>query len=125
VDLHDAQGGKSKAKAKDGVFQKPQPGYNRGRLESAAESQGGDLMKSSLKRKRKRLRDEQGRRDKNRSQIDVAQRPGEGVRMSDVLRHVAEPIVASSARTTEDLEAIIRLTIAAWNLPESRIEKEM
>ena len=37
-------------------------------------------------------------------------------RMSEVISHLAEPIVAELGDTPEDIERIITLTIAAWNL---------
>jgi hypothetical protein len=47
--------------------------------------------------------------------------------MSDVIRHISEPLIEEFAETHEDMERIISLTIAAWNLallpPEER-EKE-
>ena len=36
--------------------------------------------------------------------------------MSDVIRHLAEPIVAEFGDSIDDLERIITLTVAAWNL---------
>jgi len=47
--------------------------------------------------------------------------------MSEVISHIAEPLMEEYAETREDMERIISLTIAAWNLellPEEQREKE-
>ncbi len=72
-------------------------------------------MVSSSKRRQKQLRKGRKRR-KNKQQNSVPQSPPTGIRMSDVIRHLAEPIVDELGDTIEDVERIISLTIAAWNL---------
>jgi hypothetical protein len=47
--------------------------------------------------------------------------------MSEVISHIAEPLMEEYADTQEDMEKIISLTIAAWNLellPEGERERE-
>jgi hypothetical protein len=73
-------------------------------------------MASSARQRRKQERKAQERRRIRRAQRQLGPSPTTPVRMSDVIRHVAEPIVAELGDTIEDLEWIIRLTAAAWNL---------
>lgn len=73
-------------------------------------------MASSAKRRRKQLRKAQKRRTAGKTQRQHVQLPTTGVRMSDVIRHLAEPIVEELGDSVDDLERIITLTVAAWNL---------
>ncbi len=71
-------------------------------------------MPSSRKLQRKRLHRAQKRRKRGNRQGHILQQPG--VRMSEVIRHLAKPIFDKSGDTPEDIERIITLAIAAWNL---------
>ena len=73
-------------------------------------------MASSAKQRRKQLRKAQKRHGARNAQRQQGQLPTTGVRMSDVIRHLAEPIVAELGNSVDDLERIITLTVAAWNL---------
>ena len=72
-------------------------------------------MVSSQKRRQKQLRKARKHR-KNKHQNSIGRSVPSGIRMSDVIRHLAEPIVEELGDTVEDIEWIIRWTIAAWNL---------
>ncbi len=73
-------------------------------------------MASSAKRRRKQLRKAQKHRTAGKTQRQHVQLPTTGVRMSDVIRHLTEPIVEELGDSVDDLERIITLTVAAWNL---------
>ena len=73
-------------------------------------------MASSAKQRRKQLRQTQKRRGTRNAQRQNGQLPNTAVRMSDVIRHLAEPIVAEFGDSIDDLEWIITSTVAAWNL---------
>ena len=73
-------------------------------------------MASSAKQRRKQLRKAQKRRRAGNAQRRPGQVPTTGFRMSDVIRHLAEPLVAEFGDSAADLERIITLTVAAWNL---------
>ena len=73
-------------------------------------------MASSAKRNRKQLRTAQKRRAAGKTQRQHVQLPTTDVRMSDVIRHLAEPMVEEFGDSVDDLERIITLTVAAWNL---------
>ena len=73
-------------------------------------------MASSAKQRLKQLRKTQKRRTAGKAQSQHVQLPTTGVRMSDVIRHLAEPIVEELVDSVADLEAIIGLTVEAWNL---------
>ena len=73
-------------------------------------------MAPSAKQRGKQLRKAQKRRRARNAQRQNGPLPTTGVRMSDVIRHLAEPIVAELCNSVDDLERIITLTIAAWNL---------
>ncbi|MHB8861189.1 MAG: hypothetical protein ACYC6N_02210 [Pirellulaceae bacterium] len=74
-------------------------------------------MASSAKQRRKQqLRQMQKRRGTRSTPRQNGQLPNKAVRMSDVVRHLAEPIVEELGDSLDDLERIISLTVAAWNL---------
>ena len=74
-------------------------------------------MASSAKQRRKQqLRQMQKRRGTRNTPRQNGQLPNTAVRMSDVVRHLAEPIVEELVDSVDDLERIITLTVAAWNL---------
>lgn len=88
-------------------------------------------MASSAKRRRKKLQQRAKKRRAKRIRSNasaplVVTSPGP-LKMSEVISHLAEPIVDEFCKSPEDLERIISLTIAAWNLalfPEELQEKE-
>ena len=73
-------------------------------------------MASSAKQRRKQLRRRRNVVVAGKTQRQHVQLPTTGVRMSDVIRHLAEPIVEELGDSVDDLERIITLTVAAWNL---------
>ncbi|MHB0958701.1 MAG: hypothetical protein ACYC0X_15860 [Pirellulaceae bacterium] len=73
-------------------------------------------MASSAKRRRKQQLKTLKRRTAGNTQRQHVQCPTTGVRMSDVVQHLAEPIVEEFGDSVDDLELIINLTVAAWNL---------
>ena len=73
-------------------------------------------MASSKRIGKKQRRNVQRGRKKRNARTRSGQPPTTGVRMSDVIRHVAKPLIDEMGDTVEDLERIIAVTIAAWNL---------
>lgn len=88
-------------------------------------------MASSAKRRRKKLLQKAKKRRAKKGRLSASapatfKSPGP-LKMSEVISHLAEPIVDEFAHSSEDLERIISLTIAAWNLalfPEELQETE-
>jgi hypothetical protein len=90
-------------------------------------------MKHTAKQRQKKLerkarkRSEQLRAKKERGggSYPLPALPFDSVKMSDVIVHVAEPILKDYGNTPETVRRIISLTITAWNLavlPEDKRE---
>ncbi len=88
-------------------------------------------MASSAKRRRKKLQQRAKKRRAKRaltsaSAPTITESPGR-LKMSEVISHLAEPLVDEFCNSPEDLERIISLTVTAWNLtlfPEDVQERE-
>lgn len=95
------------------------------------------MTSSTRKRQKKVERKTRKRRQKLQRRADLGPPIGEfgplvvlrpqRLRMSEVISHLARPILDEHVETSDDLEHIISLTIAAWNIavqPADRQEEE-
>ena len=88
-------------------------------------------MARSAKRRQRKLQQKAKKRRARRKRLStsapiVVKSPGP-LKMSEVISHLAEPLVDEFCNSPADLERIITLTIAAWNLalfPEDVQERE-
>lgn len=90
-------------------------------------------MSSKSAKQLRRQQRQRRRQTKAQKRKPSARRPAANstwlptLKMSEVISHLAEPLVEEHAETHEDTRRIISLTIAAWNLtllPEERRENE-
>ena len=76
--------------------------------------------------KRRTLRTLQNRGTQRTAVPSVAVRSPGRLKMSEVIGHLAEPLIEQMVKSPEDMERVIMMTILAWNLtlfpPEQRDE---
>lgn len=89
------------------------------------------MARSTKNRQRKLQQKARKRRAKRRRRSAPAPAavPASGpLKMSEVISHLAEPLVDEFCNSPEDLERVISLTVTAWNLtlfPEDVQEREL